>query len=161
MIEIPPVRQRRTAPTFARRWQLSREVASPRLAPPFFLRELYRLDPDLEPHWHRRMARWILYRVARRGVVPAQDQLVKEFEVSGPKGEYRDLGPWVLDWLRRHDKTDGGSIDPEHGGRDWIRKVEDFDERRERDKEREYQEVVKECEKEMVQDLVKGRKVFA
>jgi hypothetical protein len=161
MIEFPRVKERRTAPTYARRWQLAREASSPRAAPPFFLKSLRRYDPDLEPHWHRRMERWVLYRVFRRGVVPAQDHLVKEYEVMGPRGEYRPLGLWVLDWLRAHDKTEGGSVDPQQANRNWIRSFEESEARFERQKEREYQDVVDQCEKDLVRDLVKGRQVFA
>lgn len=161
MIELPRVRERRTAPTFARRWKLSREASSPRLAPPFFLRELRRFDKDLEPHWHRRLERWVLYRVARRGVVPAQDYLVKECEVVGPRGEYRPLGTWVLDWLRRLDKTEGGSLDPEHGNRAFLRRLEEADEARERRQARAHSEIVNQVERDLVTSLIKGRTIFA
>jgi len=116
------MRKRRNARTAARRCFLAEENhlgPSPSQA---FLRDLKSQDKDLELHWHSEgeKSRWVLYRVAKRATVPSEDFLVKEKEIAGPQGQYRPLGPWVLDWLRKEDKTHRGGTDPEYANRKYL-----------------------------------------
>lgn len=62
--------------------------------------------------------------------------MVHEFDIAGPTGQYRPPGPWVLDWLRKNDKTENGGVDPEAANRRWLRNLDralvQGDERKER-----------------------------
>jgi hypothetical protein len=89
-----------------------------------FLRELRRLDPKLELHWISSINRWVLYRVASPGIIPGEDRLVKELEIKGPNGEFRVPGHWLIDWLRKHDKTRGGAVCPEYANRKFLKKID-------------------------------------
>lgn len=89
-----------------------------------FLRDLKHLDPGLELHFIPGFNRWVLYRLARRGIIPSEDRMVKELEVKGPNGEFREPGQWLLDWLRRHDKTRNGSVCPEYANRQVLRSID-------------------------------------
>jgi len=112
MIEVRSPRRRALALTWCQRWELadgSRPWSMPSKA---FLRELRRMDPGLELFWLSGRERWALYRVKHRAACPSDDELVKEFELVGPGGEYREPGWWLFDLLREYDKTCGGSIDP-------------------------------------------------
>ena len=99
-----------------------------------FLRDLKGFDRQLELKWFPAKSRWALYRVARQGTVPSEDYMVKELELSGPEGQYRPPGPWVIDVLRFGDKTRGGSVDPEIANRRWMEKLQN-EERAEREAE--------------------------
>lgn len=111
--------------TAARRAHIAQGVGAECRPAPSFLRALRRFDPGLEAMFVEKSQRWALYRVARRGVVPAEDWMVLEFEAKGPKGQYRELGPWVLDRLRLLDKTQGGSVDPRLGDRAFMRHMDE------------------------------------
>lgn len=129
-------RSRRSAlaPTCCRRPKLAGSGgAAPTLGA--FLRDLKRFDPGLEPHFFETPPRWVLYRVIRKGVCPSEDILMKEFEVTGPKGQYRELGPWLLDLLRSWDKTGGGVIDPGMANRQYLRKLAEDDQKAEFERE--------------------------
>lgn len=117
---------------------LSRGAASGPRAPSAFLRDLRRFDKGLEAIWVP--DRWVLYRRTRRGPTPSEDALVKELEVTGPNGEYRDLGPWVIDWLRRLDKTEGGSVDPEYASRQFMNRLEEDKKEKARAEKKEIEE---------------------
>jgi hypothetical protein len=113
------VRRRRSALalTACRRWELAE--AQPVNGGPSraFLRSLKRFDPGLELYWHPRRERWILYRV-RKAACPSDDYLVKELEVVGPQGEYREPGFWLIDFLRSLDKINLNS-DPHQADREY------------------------------------------
>jgi hypothetical protein len=118
------------APTCCRRPKLAGSGgAAPTLGA--FLRDLKRFDPGLELHFFDTPPRWVLYRVLRKGICASEDVLLKEFEITGPKGQYRELGPWLLDLLRSLDKTDGGAIDPGHANRQYMRRLAEEDEKAE------------------------------
>jgi hypothetical protein len=102
-----------------------------------FLRELRRVDKGLEVYWHPAKGRWVLYRVARRGEARSADCLVKEADLAGPRGEYRPLGTWVIDWLRKRDLTRSGSDDPDRARRLWLDRIE-RDEREEQERKAAY-----------------------
>lgn len=97
-----------------------------------FLRELARVDSGLELHWNPGRGRWILYRLQRKGVTPSEDRMLKEFELVGPKGEHRSPGQWLIDWLRKNDKTRGGALCPEYADRRYLEKI-DFEPKREKE----------------------------
>lgn len=97
-----------------RRWDLAQGVPPPVALPGGFLRALKRYDSALELYWHPVRHRWILYRVVRRGVVPSEDTLAKEWEIVGKGGCYREPGLWLLDWMRKSDMTRNGEIHPEY-----------------------------------------------
>ena len=106
--------------TFCRRHSLSDSVRKPSQA---FLRDLNRQDPLLEAYWHPVREHWILYRCVKRGVVPSEDMLMKELDVLSPQGSYRPLGPWLLEWLRKHDKTRNGSVCPDYASSKYLRDI--------------------------------------
>jgi hypothetical protein len=89
------------------------------------VRALRALDRDLELYWHPVLNLWFLYRCARRGGITGDDHLVKEMMLSGPNGEYRSPGFWVLDRLRELDVSRGGSVDPQQASRNMQRKIQD------------------------------------
>lgn len=89
-----------------------------------FLRALNRFDPGLECYWHPILGRWLLYRVTSRGASRAADVLTKELLLQGPLGEPREPGWWLIDMLRRLDKTRGGSIHHERATKLWIEQME-------------------------------------
>jgi hypothetical protein len=126
--------------------------------PQAFLRVLRRQDRDLEAYWHPIRERWILYRVVRRGAVPCEDVLLKELEVSGPHGEYRPLGMWLIDWLRQNDKTAGGSVDPLQANRAAIRKMEEDDKSLEKEKEKTEDAMCSQFGRDCETHVVRGRK---
>jgi hypothetical protein len=104
-------RKRALALTFCRRGDLA--DGSPGAKPsPAFLRSLAAYDRGLELYWHPVRHRWILYRVTRRAACSGSDMMLKEFEITGPDGEYRLPGWWLLEVLRKLDKTRNGTIDP-------------------------------------------------
>lgn len=115
-----------------------------------FLRELYRLDPGLELHWVHGINKWVLYRLSRRGVVPGEDVLTKEVEVRGPRGEYRDVGQWVIDFLRKHDKTRNGAVDPAYANRQYIANMT----RRDREHDESWREKFNEAQAEGTKELI-------
>lgn len=84
-----------------------------------FRKALKAQDPALEFFWAPDHY-WVLYRVIRRGICPLEDVLVKQATFSGPQGQYRPLGEWVIDWLKRHDKTRGGGVDPDYADRHYL-----------------------------------------
>ncbi len=92
-----------------------------------FLRALSTFDPDLECHWHGPSRRWVLYRVKRREAARGDDLMVKEAIVEGERGEYRPPGFWLIERLRRWDKTRGGSIHPERATRETIERLRQED----------------------------------
>lgn len=89
-----------------------------------FLRELHRVDSGIELHWIPSINRWVLYRLVRRGVIPSEDQMLKEVEVRGPRGEFRSPGQWLIDLLRSYDKTRNGSVCQEYANRKFLRKID-------------------------------------
>ena len=101
---------------------------------PELLRELSRLDRDLELYWNPLRRRWSLYRVKARGVTKPADMLVKELELNGPRGEYRPPGQWLVDWLRVNDKTRGGSMDQAAANRAYLRSLSENEDRLEHEK---------------------------
>lgn len=111
--------------TVAWRHQLAEAVPPGHQPSKALLRALSRIDPNLELYWHPIRTRWILYRVVRRGGVPCEDRLVKEAELTGLNGEYREPGWWLIDLLQRWDKTQGGSIDPHQADRQFLFDMDD------------------------------------
>jgi hypothetical protein len=71
-------------------------------------------------YWHPIRRHWILYLKARNGTTPLDDFLVKELSITGPDGQYREPGSWLIDYLRREDKTRGGSIDPDRANKQIL-----------------------------------------
>lgn len=123
MIEVRSPRRRAVALTYCQRWELA-DGSCPRSPPSTaFLRELRRMDPGLEVIWVPGRDRWVLYRVKHRAAVPSEDQLVKEFEIVGLHGEYREPGWWLIDLLREYDKTCGGAIDPKVADHFYISRL--------------------------------------
>jgi len=137
---------------------LSRGAGTGPRAPSAFLRELRRFDPGLELIWVPN--RWVLYRRTRRGITPAEDSLVKEIEVTGPRGEMRDLGPWLIEALRKLDKTDGGSIDPEYATRQFIRSLDDEPKAKEAAEKKEIEEAHRDATIEFERYAISDRKHF-
>lgn len=122
-------RRRKVSRTSARRWELTATLFDRPPVPASLLLSLRRLDPELELYWHGWRRHWVLYRVARHGTTPGGDVLVKQLDIMGPGGQYRPLGNWLLDWLRKNDKTEGGSRDPLWADRQWLRALEQIEER--------------------------------
>lgn len=118
---------------------------------PVFLRDLRRLDKDLECHWSAARNHWVIYRVARHGTCRSEDYLMKEFDVKGPRGEYRPLGPWVLDRLRAWDKTKGGAVDAEWADRHWLMDLAAKDRAVEEAKKKEVTEMAEAYAEDMVE----------
>lgn len=77
----------------------------------------------------------MLYRV-RRHADRASDELFEEMTLCGPRGEYREPGPWVLDWLRKHDLSQGGSIDLGYARRRALDRYDELDRRRDEEEHR-------------------------
>ena len=114
---------RSVAWSFCRRHQLP-EGGAPETPSKSFLRALRAYDRQLELYWHPLLHRWILYRCARHGGVPGDDHLVKEFELSGPGGQYRSPGHWVIERLQELDRTRGGSVDPAMSSRLYQQQIQ-------------------------------------
>jgi hypothetical protein len=140
--------------TVARRRDLADISRAKACANAAFLRSLYRQDPDLEVFWHPVLNFWVLYRVVRRGVVPADDLLLKELPVCGPRGEYRPLGQWLLDWLRENDLTRSGSLDPGWARRRYIEKLmrDEKDDKREASEREVSMRFARDCERYCLSD---------
>jgi hypothetical protein len=64
----------------------------------------------------------MLYRV-RRHETPGSDEMIREMVIQGPRGEYRDPGPWIVDELRRRDIFQGGTVDPTIARRNYVDNV--------------------------------------
>ena len=155
--EVLSARGSARALTRCRRSQLP-ESGFPAGGPPLaFLRALSAQDRDLEPYWHPIRERWVLYRVVRKGVVPSEDVMMKEFEVVGPRGEYRPLGMWLIDWLRLNDKTEGGAIDPTQANRATLRRLDAEDEAFEKGKEKQIDVISTQFKKDMETHVVRSR----
>lgn len=122
------------------------------------LRELKRFDRDLELYWHPIRKRWILYRLVVKAATPSEDQLIKEYELAGPRGEYRSPGMWLIDWLRRNDKTRGGAIDPRVATREYVRHMTENDEQFWAEKEQAAADISESTAKEIL-DYATGREV--
>lgn len=137
---------------------LSRGAGSGPRAPSSFLRDLRRFNPRLQLIWVPN--RWVLYTVTRRGLTPAEDALVKEVELVGPGGEYRPLGPWVLEMLRRYDKTDGGTIDPAYADRQFLKAIDDEPKERDAEDKKFMEERHKEATTEFTRYAMYDRKHF-
>jgi len=146
--------------TVALRRFLAQENRSGRTLSPAFLRELRHLDQKLELFWLERYGIWALYRVSRLGVVEGDDRMVKEFELVGPHGEPREPGPWLLDWLRRHDKTKGGTVDPEYYNRWYWERLRQEEQAEEDRQDAWKKQVGEDCGKEMLRYAVDNRKHF-
>jgi len=146
--------------TVALRRFLAQENRSGRTLSPAFLRELRLVDRTLELFWIERYGIWVVYRVRRQGVVPGDDSMIKEFELVGLHGEPRDPGPWLFDWLRRHDKTKGGSVDPAYYDK-WYWERLRQEEQDEEDKQEAWKKQIGEdCGKEMLVYAVNNKKHF-
>jgi hypothetical protein len=117
--------KRAVAYTWCKRWQLPEGSCAWYRPDKRFLQELRAIDRDIELVWNPLLERWLLYRIARHAASPSDDQLVKEAMLTGPHGEYRPPGRWLLDWLRAHDKTRGGSIDPSLANRHNLQKLDE------------------------------------
>lgn len=123
IIQYPDlVRKRRSALalTACHRWELAE--ARPACGDPSraFLRNLKRFDRGLDLYWHPVRQRWILYRVKRRAPCPSDDYLIKELEIVGPRGEYREPGQWLIDFLQSiHKKNLSG--DPHQADREYAK----------------------------------------
>jgi len=66
---------------------------------------------------------------------------MKEADVVGPHGEYREPGPWLLDLLRIWDKTKGGSVDPGFADREYLKKLDADEARAELERENRQREI--------------------
>lgn len=119
------VRKRRSALalTACHRWELAEALPVTGSLPRAFLRALKRFDPGLELYWHPRRQRWILYRVKRKAACPSDDYLIKEIEIVGPNGEYREPGFWLIDFLRSIDKINVNS-DPFQADREYAKRLD-------------------------------------
>jgi len=102
-----------------------------------FLRSLQKMDKDLELIWWPPFSIWVLYRVVHRAPTPSSDVLIKEFELIGPKGQPREPGGWLLDWLRHNDVCRMmNTPDPNRARRlymqDLMKSDDEFEERKEK-----------------------------
>ena len=95
-----------------------------------FLRNLSRIDRDLEMFWVPPLQHWVLYRVARKGPCPSDDMLIKVANVIGPNGEYREPGSWVINMLQRVDLTRKFNSDPKRAGKLWADHMDKLEEKR-------------------------------
>ena len=95
-----------------------------------FLRNLSRIDRDLEMFWVPPLQHWVLYRVARKGPCPSDDMLIKVANVIGPNGEYREPGPWVISLLQKTSLTRRFSGDPRRAGKLWADHMDEMEEQR-------------------------------
>lgn len=121
-------RRRALALTFCRRGDLADGTPGEKPSPAF-LRSLAAYDRGLELYWHPFRHRWVLYRVTRRGACASDDRLLKEFEVTGPDGEYRLPGWWLLDVLRKMDKTQNGTVDPKVANHLYVQHLQEEEEK--------------------------------
>ena len=119
-----------------------------------FLRELSRVDPGVELHWVQSIERWVLYRLVRRGVIPSEDQMLKEVEIRGRHGEYRGPGAWLIDWMRANDKTRNGSVCPEYVDKKYLRKIDNeldpFEVQKEKYHEERFPDLVRNVERHVL-----------
>lgn len=146
--------------TVALRRFLTQENHTGRTLSPAFLRGLSAVDRKLELFWFDRFGVWVVYRLSRPGVVEGDDRMVKEFELVGPHGEPREPGPWLFDWLRRHDKTRGGTVDPEYYDRWYWERLRQEEQTEEDRKEVWKKQVGEDCGKEMLRYAVDNRRHF-
>lgn len=132
MVEVSSVRRGAYAPTRCRRYQLV-NLADALVAPPgkAFLRALERFDSHAELHFNAPIGRWVLYRRNTRAACPSEDVLTKEFVLTGPRGEYRAPGFWLIDVLRKLDKFRGGSLSPEAAAGLYLQHLKEEDEKEE------------------------------
>jgi hypothetical protein len=115
-----------------------------------FLNGLKAFDRGLELYWHPLRKRWVLYRVVQRAAARSDDLLIKEAVVEGPRGEYRSPGPWLLEILRKWDKTRGGSVDPERGNREFLKGLDAADRKKQEAEDRVINEASEVTTAEMV-----------
>jgi len=129
-------RRSATVRTFGRRGELL--ACGLRAAGDRALRfSLRRLDPALELLWHPHARKWILYRVTRKGITPSSDCLLEQFILERPPGS------WLLDTLRKTDKTRAGSVDPEYADRQAMKRFDDTRRREDEAKAKETGELAK------------------
>lgn len=95
-----------------------------------FLRNLSRIDKDLEMFWIPPLQHWVLYRIIRKGPCPSDDMLIKVADIIGPGGEYREPGSWVITLLQKIDLTRRFSGDPKRAGILWADHMDKMEERR-------------------------------
>jgi hypothetical protein len=119
---------------------------------------LRRFDAALELYWHPFIARWVLYRVTHRGPAPSSDVLTKEWVIQSPSGAMREPGFWLIDWLRRQDKTEGGRYHHEYATRRWVADMERQEREREAAWEAKAEEVSQICALELEKYATRGRR---
>lgn len=122
--EVVRARGSAWALTYCQRWQLAESLPQGGSPSRAFLRALRGFDPGLELYFNPVRQKWILYRLLKRAPAPSEDVLLKEFEITGPHGEYRQPSWWLLDQLRRLDKTRGGTVDPHQADRAFLRRLD-------------------------------------
>ena len=97
-------------------------------------------DKDLELYWHPIANKWILYRVKRRGVA-SDDEMIQECVVKTSHGGYAPPGDWLLDLLKKWDKTRGGSISPERANRNYLKNTNSDAAEREAQREKQMDQI--------------------
>ena len=147
-------RRNANALTYCRRASLAQGGVAPSL-PLAFLRELRRQDRELELHWFHN--HWILYRVAQRGTVRSEDFLMKELDILGKEDAYRPVGPWLLDWLRANDKTQGGSIEIGRANKNYIKRLDRQENEYARNKEKPVDDLARQFKIDVDDHAVKNK----
>ena len=100
-------------------------------------------------HWNHHRQNWTVYRVSNKSVSVGDDLLVKEMDL--PFRE--EPGPWLIEFLRKHDKTKGGSVDPERGSREYLDGMERYD--------RDHEESIENANDAEVVDVAKDIEKYA
>jgi len=91
-----------------------------------FLERLHRFDPKIELHWHPLMEQFLLYR--KHGPSPRKeptDTLILEWDLDGQRP-----GFWLIEWLQWADKYAGGATSPMRARRNYLKGLEDHEDKR-------------------------------
>lgn len=121
----------RRAPEWIRRGAIAKSPGfrPQRRLPRPLLDELHEFDPGLEIIWWPITERWAVYRVAERGAARSEDRLIKELDLVGPDGQYREPGKWIVRALQAHDLcTRYGVRDPDQARRLWLQDLDRHEE---------------------------------
>ncbi len=111
--------------TIARRGELH-TATPPVVVDRAFLRRLKEQDSKLELFWHPLLETFLLYSKAWGGSHRQPDDLmVLELNLGG-----KPPGGWLLEWLKFNDKYAGGAVNPKKARRNYLKSLDDHEDRR-------------------------------
>lgn len=114
-----------------------------------FTRDIKTVRSEYELYWCRAINRYVVYRYAN-------GLYYMILIVDGPELSYRPYGEWVKKLLKIGDLTKGGSLGAKEVSRSLNLKIEKNEEEKQRDKQRKYNDMMREMNKDF-DWLIKGR----